>query len=93
MQDRDECRAGNGCRFMAKSHVSQVSPARLRSGRGTCGHLMSDATSGMQMPVGTAQEGCVTQMPPCLSRDSSGFVLAVHRCRSFPKSWFRTHMG
>lgn len=45
---------------------------------------MSDAISGMQMPVGTAQDGCVTQMPPYLSRDSSAFVLAVHIWRSSP---------
>lgn len=69
---------------MAKSPVSQVSQARLSSGRVTCEHLMSDAIGGMQMPVGTAQEGCVTQMSPYLSRDNSGFVLAVHIWRSPP---------
>lgn len=43
-----------------------------------------DAVSGMQAPVGTAQAGCVTQLPPCPSRDGSGFVLAVYRPASSP---------
>lgn len=50
----------------------------------------------MQKPVGTAQEGCDTQMPPHLSGDSSGFVQAVHRCRASPSpgpglGWVRNH--
>ena len=92
VQVRDECRSGMGAGLglnlrCHKCHLQDSAGPERSVGMVLCLPCpTSDAISRMQAPVGTAQAGCATQLPPCPSRDGSGFVLAVHRPESSPSS-------